>query len=83
MTKLTYTKIAFMHGRCRNMGCPVCRNAPIPEIDEWLRKHVTVGRTGAPKSPWWEVAEPNRDCYRKLRGDLRPPGYYDTNPTAQ
>ncbi len=81
--KLTYTKIAFMHGQCNNSECPVCRNAPTAEIDIWLRQYLTVQKTGSPKSPWWEVAEPNGDCYRKLRGNLRKPGFYDQNPEAQ
>jgi hypothetical protein len=52
-------------------------------MDEWLRKRLTVITKGAPKSPWWQVKEPNGDCYRKLRGNRRQPGFYVQNSTAQ
>lgn len=76
--KLTGTKVQFMHGQCSTLGCPVCSpSSSIPEITEWLQKHLTVIKTGSPKSPWWEVLESNPDCYKKLRGNLRQKGYYD------
>ena len=82
--KLTWTKISFMHGQCDDDLCPICgRNSSIADIDLWLRKYLTIEKTGSPKSPWWEVREQNGDCYRALRGNLRHPGYYDQNPDAQ
>lgn len=76
---LTITKIQFMHGRCSDPDCPVCTHR-YKEVPEWLEKRLTIVRVGFPRSPWWEVKESNGDCYRRLRGDLRRPGFYDLNP---
>ena len=97
MTKLTITKVKFMHGKCTDAGCPVCgwttpEGGATPQpmarnktrVTQWLEARLTLLPTRAkPESPWWEVEEPNGDCYRKLRGDLRPPGYYRKHPKAE
>jgi hypothetical protein len=83
-TKLTWTKIGFMHGACDRADCPVCDDldSSIARVDAWLRCRLTVTGTGVPDSPWWNVVESNGECYRKLRGNLRRPGFYDRNPDA-
>lgn len=81
-TKLTWTKIGLMHGACDMADCPVCEAScrSVPLVDAWVRARLTVFATGAPVSPWWMVSESNGECYRKLRGNLRKPGYHDTGP---
>lgn len=71
-----------MHGQCTEQDCPVCVNGTYQDADKWLKSKLKVVLSGLPKSPWWEVEESNGDCYRKLRGDLRKPGFYDFNPTT-
>ena len=97
MTNLTITKIKFMHGECDESECPVCRwwtpkGGATPKtmawnkkrVTEWLKARLTVlPARSKPDSPWWNVEEENGDCYRKLRGNLRNPGYYDEHPEAQ
>ena len=97
MTNLTITKIKFMHGECDEAECPVCRwwtpkHAATPKtmawnkkrVTEWLKARLTVlPARSKPDSPWWNVEEENGDCYRKLRRNLRNPGYYDEHPEAQ
>lgn len=69
-----------MHDRCTDKICPLCTANKKLTVNEWIHMHLTVTETGWPRSPWWNVEESNGDCYRALRGDLRPPGYYDQNP---
>lgn len=84
---LTITKIIFMHGQCDEELCPLCKGSkernPKQNINEWVHLRLSVVKTGYPKSSWWEVEESNGDCYRALRGNLRPLGYYDTHPDVQ
>jgi hypothetical protein len=71
--KLTLTYLSFVHGRCKDSSCSVCRfvipytKDSLTEIDSWLRKRLTVQKTGAPVSPWWEVEENKAQCYAILR----------------
>ena len=97
MTKLTISKIQFMHGTCDENECPVCRwwtpkTGATPKtmtwnckrVQPWLAARLTVlPCKKKPDSPWWLVQEENGDCYRKLKGNLRNPGYNDQNPEAQ
>jgi hypothetical protein len=90
--QLTITKIRFMHGKCSDAECPVCHWRTPKDggdarsmawnkkrVTAWLKKLLTVQPCAAkPDSPWWNVKEEVGTCYRKLRGDLRPPGFYDS-----
>ena len=74
---ITATKIEFMHGECDNWKCPICRRGSVWEYNDWINERLTVVKTGFPRSPWWVVEEETGDCYRKLRGNKRLPGFYD------
>ena len=74
---LTITKIKYMHFQCTDKECPICSNDSLEEIDKYIRSRVTVQNSGSPYSPWWYVEEDTRECYRALRGNLRPKGFYD------
>lgn len=80
--KITFTKAEFMHGRCNEKTCPFCTaknryESNIDKVDEYIKIKLTVIKTGAPKSPWWDVKEDVKQCYQKLRGNLRHKGFYD------
>lgn len=77
MMKLTWNKVQFMHGECSDKTCPICTKGTIEQATVWLSKHLTITKTGSPTSPWWMVKEENKECYQKLRGNLRHKGFYD------
>lgn len=77
MMHLTATKITFMHGECNENKCPICKGGTMGDWNEWLHIRLWVTQTGFPKSPWWVVKEETKECYQKLRGNLRHKGFYD------
>lgn len=82
-TKLTITYLSYIHGRCNEPECPVCRwwtpkGGPSPKslawnkkrVTAWLKERLTVLPVRSkPESPWWMVQETKEECYDKLRAN--------------
>lgn len=78
---MTITYLQFVHGRCSDKECPVCRwwtpkDGPSAKSMAWNKKRVTSwlkekGITVLPDrrndSPFWNVTNSKEECYAKLR----------------
>lgn len=78
---LTITYLKFIHGRCADAECPVCRwwtpkggaNAKSmawnkKRVTSWLKDRLTLVATRSkPDSPWWLVEEDKETCKEILK----------------